>query len=179
MSSEPEAAGDHPLILIGCPYRMTTYRDCDLACVDTSFSVQIQHPRFLECVGAPESARLLGCPPVEWSQVMDHRDAMIAALELQRDAGLMESNLTILNQYVLALLRMPLEVLRAVLGQDEFPTRAVEDAAPVPRVYRVFIQIAAMGLWRPGPVTVHHYVLDVRRGRPVNNSGRVIGICVP
>ena len=26
-------------------------------------------------------------PPVEWSPVMDHRDAMIAALELQRDAG--------------------------------------------------------------------------------------------
>ena len=67
-STEPAAIGDHPLILVGlsgCPYWMTTYRDCDLACVDTSFGVQIYHPRFLECVEAPESARLLGRPPVE------------------------------------------------------------------------------------------------------------------
>ena len=93
--------------------------------------------------------------------MMDRCDAMIAALELQRDAVLMASNLTVLNQYVMALHRMSLEVLQSVLGQDEF--RAVEDAAPVPRVHRASIQTAAMGLWRPpcgpggpGPVTMYH-----------------------
>ena len=54
-------------------------------------------PRFQECVGAPESARLLGRPPAEWLQVMDSRDVLIAAMQLQRDAGLMTSNLTVLN----------------------------------------------------------------------------------
>ena len=67
-SVEPNATGDHPLIstgLTGCPYHMTTYRENDLASVTTSFGVQIHHPLFLECVGAPESARLLGHPPAE------------------------------------------------------------------------------------------------------------------
>ena len=65
---------------------MTAYRENDLASVDTSFGVQIHHPRCLECVGAPGSAWLLGCPPAEWLQVMDRRDALIAALQLQWDA---------------------------------------------------------------------------------------------
>ena len=59
VSTETAATGDHPLILMGlngCPYRLTTYRDSDLICVDISFSVQIHHSRFLECAGAPESA---------------------------------------------------------------------------------------------------------------------------
>ena len=67
-STEPAATSNHPLIstgLTGCPYRMTTYRVADLASVDTSFGVQIHHPRFLECVGAPESARLLGHSPTK------------------------------------------------------------------------------------------------------------------
>ena len=34
-------------------------RHADLASVDTAFGVQIHHPQFVECVGAPESARLL------------------------------------------------------------------------------------------------------------------------
>ena len=48
-------------------------------------------------------------------------------------------------------------------GQDYFPTRAVDDAASVPRIHRAAIHMAAMGLWRPpcgpggpGPDTVHH-----------------------
>ena len=68
---------------------MTTYREHDLASVDTSFGVQIHHPRFLECVGAPGLAQLLGRLPAEWLQVMDRRDALIAAVQLQWDAGLM------------------------------------------------------------------------------------------
>ena len=83
-------------------------------------------------MGAPESAQLLDRPPAEWLQVMDRRDALIAALQLQRDARLMASNLTVLNQYVIALHRMSTEVLQSVFGQEFFPSRAVDDAAPVP-----------------------------------------------
>ena len=97
-------------------------------------------------MGAPESARLLGRPPAEWSQVMGRRHAMIAALELQRETGIMASNLTVLSQYVTALHRMSLEVFQSLLGQEEFPTRAVEDAAPGPRAHRVLVQMAAIRL---------------------------------
>ena len=97
---------------------MTTYRENDLANVDTSSGVQIHHPRFLECVGALESARLLGRPPAEWLQVMDRRDSLIAAVQLQRNAGLISSNLMVLNQYVVALHRMSTEVMQCVYGQE-------------------------------------------------------------
>ena len=90
---------------------MTTYREDDRASVDTSFGVQIHHPRFLECVGAPESARLLDRPPTEWLRAMDRQDTLIAAVQLQRDAGLMASNLTVLNQYVVGLHHMSTEVM--------------------------------------------------------------------
>ena len=125
---------------------MTTYRESDLASVDTSFGVQIHHPRFLECVGAPESARLLGRPPAEWLQVMDRREALIAAVQLQWDAGLMASNLTVLNQYVVALHRMSTEALQCVFGQEYFRLQAVYDAAPVPRVLWASTQMAAIRL---------------------------------
>ena len=104
--TELAAISNHPLIyagLTGCPYHIKTYRKANLANVDTSFGVQIHHPRFLKCVGAPESARLLGRPPAEWLSIMDCRDALCMALQLQRDAGLMSSNLTELRQYAITL----------------------------------------------------------------------------
>ena len=50
---EPGDTGGHPLISTGlpvCPYRMTTYREEDVAHVDPTFGVQIHHPRFLKCM---------------------------------------------------------------------------------------------------------------------------------
>ena len=52
--------GDHLLIsdgLPGCPYRMTSYARADF--VDPAYGLQLHHHRFLEYIGAPESARLL------------------------------------------------------------------------------------------------------------------------
>ena len=74
--------------------------------MDTSFGMQLHHLRFLECIDAPESARLLGRPLAEWLQVMDRQEVLVAAMQLQRDAGLMASNLTVLSQYVTLLRRM-------------------------------------------------------------------------
>ena len=121
---------------------MTTYRENELASVDTYFGVHIHHPQFLECVGAPESARLLGCPPAEWLQVMDRRDTPIDAVQLQRYCS--------------------------VLGQEYFPSRAVDDAVPVPRVLRASTQMAAMGT-RTGTARV---VPDVIRGCPVSSKNQ-------
>ena len=59
----------------------------------------MHHPRLLEWVGAPESARLLSRLPAEWLQVMNRRDTLHAALQLQRDASLMSSNLMVQSHY--------------------------------------------------------------------------------
>ena len=54
--------GDIPLIangLPGYPYRMTSYDRAEVADVDPAYGLQLHHPRFLEYVGTPKSARLL------------------------------------------------------------------------------------------------------------------------
>ena len=45
--------------------------------------------------------------------------------------------------------RMSTEVMQLVFGQGFFPSSAVDDVAPVPRVHRASTQMAAMGLWCP------------------------------
>ena len=111
---------------------MTSYREEDVAEVDPAFGVQLHHPRFIECIGAPESARLLGCPPAECVRTMDKQDIMAVALQLQWDAGLMASNLQVLGQYVTSLNRMSSEVLRLAFGRENFPSDAVDNADQCP-----------------------------------------------
>ena len=82
---------------------MTYCDSMDVADMDPVYGLQLHHPRFLEYVGAPESARLLTRTPGHWVQTMDREDAVAAALQLQHDAGLMTSNLQILGQFVTSL----------------------------------------------------------------------------
>ena len=77
---------------------------------------------------------------------MDRQDILAATFDLQWDAGLMASNLSVLSQYVTSLHRMSTKVLHLVFGQEIFPSQAVDEVAPVPRVQRASIQMAAMGL---------------------------------
>ena len=123
--TEPADTSDHPLIsfgLTGCPYRMTTYREEDMAQMDTAFGMQLQ---------------------------LQLQDVLVAAMQLQQDAALMASNITVLSQYVTSLHRMSTEVMLSVYGREYFPSQSIDDAAPVPRVNRAYTQMAAMGLWRP------------------------------
>ena len=56
----PMDTEESPLIstgLPGCPYRMTSYTGTALADADETYGLQLHHPRFLEFIGAPESAR--------------------------------------------------------------------------------------------------------------------------
>ena len=62
VASKPVATSDQPRITTGlsdCPYRTTTSQEWDMACIDSVLGVQVHHPRFLESVGAPESARMV------------------------------------------------------------------------------------------------------------------------
>ena len=132
--------------------------------MDAAFGMQLHHPIFPECIGAPESARLLGCPPVEWLQVMDRQNVLVAMIQVQRNATLMTLKITV--QYVTSLHQMSTEVMQSVFGREYFPSQSINDAAPVPWVNRAFTQMAAMGLWcppispgGPGLMTAHHNVV--------------------
>ena len=99
-------SGAAPLVLDslpGCQYRMTSYDNTDVTDVDPTYGLQLYHLRFLEYVGAPESAHLLSRPPGYWLHHMDREEAVSAALQLQHDAGLMMTNLQVLDQFVTSL----------------------------------------------------------------------------
>ena len=62
VDTTPMDTEDSPLIntsMPGCPYRMTSYTGTAMVDADTRYGLQLHHPRFLEFIGAPESARLL------------------------------------------------------------------------------------------------------------------------
>ena len=128
--------GDHSFISVGlpgCPYHMSSYDSADVADVDPAYELQLHHPRFLEYVGAPESARLLAQAPGHWIKTMDREVAVTAALQLPHDAGLLTSNLQVLGQFVTSLNRMSSEVMRLAFGTEVFPSVAVDGVSPVPR----------------------------------------------
>ena len=86
----PMETEDSPLIstsMPGCPYIMTSYSGTAMVDADTRYGLQLHHPRFLEFIGAPESARLLNHSPAFWVDRLGQESAMAAAVNLQRDAG--------------------------------------------------------------------------------------------
>ena len=105
----PVAAGEDRLLetgLPGCPYRFLESGELPFTDGNPAYGLQLHHPRFLELVGAPESARLLDCSSSFWVEHLGKEQAMVAAINLQRDAGVMLSNLQILSQFAMAMNRM-------------------------------------------------------------------------
>ena len=120
----PMDTGDSPLVatgLPGCAYRITSYTGPAVADTNPAFGMQLHHPQFLEFIGAPESARLLYRSATFWIQRMGEEDAVAAAMNLQRDSGVMLSNLQILSQFVTSLQRMLTEMLDLGLGHVGIP----------------------------------------------------------
>ena len=134
----------------GCPFRITSY---DLEIDGSDFSpeyiVQLHDPRLLEYVGAPEFARLLSHSPEYWVEHMRREKTLSAALQLQHDAGLILSNVQILQQLVTALHGASANVMGAIRGHQPFPTQAMWHTLPSGRVRRAAHYMTAMGLWRP------------------------------
>ena len=148
----PMETEDSPLISMampGCPYRMTSYTGTALVDADATYGLQLHHPRFLEFIGAPESARLLNHSPSFWVNRLGQECAMAAAVNLQRDAGLMMSNLQILAQFVTSLHSMSSEMLSIGVDHVVFPVEEVEKLSRMPRAQRAAKYMTAMGLWRP------------------------------
>ena len=158
----PIAAGEDRLLetgLPGCLYRYLESAELPFTDGNPAYGLQLHHPRFLELVGAPESARLLDCSPSFWVERLGKEQAM--AINLQRDAGVMLSNLQILSQFAMAMNKMSFSMMALGLGQSLFPKVEVNDLAPAPRAARAASYMSAMGLWHPqtnpgvpGPVPV-------------------------
>ena len=134
----------------GCQFRMTSY-DEELSGPDFSpaYGVQLHDPHLLEYVGAPESARLLTRSPEYWLHHMGREKTLSAALQLQHDAGLILSNVQVLQQLVTALNRTSSDVMRVVHDRRPFPTDAMQQVVPTYRVRLAAYYMTAMGLWRP------------------------------
>ena len=103
LQDKPDS-GASPLVfdgVRGCQYRMTSY-DEESGGPDFTpvYGVQLHDPRLLEYVGAPESARLLSRSPEYWLHHLGHEKTLAAVLQLQHDAGLILSNVQVLQQLV-------------------------------------------------------------------------------
>ena len=132
----PMETEDSPLIstsMPGCPYRMTSYTGTAMVDADTTYGLQLHEPRFLEFIGAPESARLLNHSPSFWVDRLGQKSTMAAAVNLQRDAGFMMSNLQILAQFVMSLHRMSSEMLSIGVDHVVFPVEEVDKLSVMPR----------------------------------------------
>ena len=118
--------------LPGCPYRLSDFGGLPFSDENPAYGLEIHHPRFLEFVGVPESARHLDCSPTFWVDQLGKEQAMVAAINLQRDAGVMLSNLQILSQFATALHRMSFSMMALGIGQSLFPGTEVDDLSPAP-----------------------------------------------
>ena len=132
----------------GCPYRFLESDELPFIDGNPAYGLQLHHPRFLELVGTPESTRLLDRATLYWVEEMGKDRAMVAAATLQRDAGVMLSNLQILSQFAMALNRMSFSMMALGLDRSVFPGAEVEELSPA-RVRRAAPHMSAMGLWRP------------------------------
>ena len=118
--ASPMDTEDSPLVtagLPGCPYRITSYNRPAISDMNPAFGLKLHHPRFLEFIGAPESARLLYRSSTFWVDRIGEEQAMAAAVNLQWDAGIMLSNLQILSQFVTSLHRMSSEMMSIGMGR--------------------------------------------------------------
>ena len=139
----------------GCLFRMTSYdAESDGPNFSPEHGVQLTDPRFLEYVGAPESSRLMSRNPEYWVHHMGVENALSAALQLQHDAGLVFSNVQVLQQLVTSMCRTSSDVLLTVHGRQAFPSSALQQVIPSHRVRRASHYMMAMGLWRPPAKTV-------------------------
>ena len=144
----------------GRAFRHTTYREEDHALPLGGFGVQLNHPQFLEWVGAPDSAKLLEMSPGQWVDPLFRDKAMSAVVQLHRDACLMNTNLKILEQYALSLHSAASKILEKTIGGYPYTVAAVAAGAKGPRARRASVHMEAMGLWRPSLDPVQLETID-------------------
>ena len=121
----------------GCQYRMTSYDEGNGGPdFNPTYGIHLHDPRLMEYVGAPESARWLSRSQEYWLHHMGRKKMLSAALQLQHDAGLILSNIHVIQQFVTSLNRMSSEVRRMAFDREPFPSNVVQNVATAHRVRR-------------------------------------------
>ena len=115
------------------------------------------HPRFVEWIGVPQSAGLLELSGGQWVDKLSRDQAVTAAVHLQRDVGLMQTNVDVLDQYALSLQKAASRIIDHCLGPYEYPVAEIATGALGPRVRRAAIHMESMGSWCPSldPLRLH------------------------
>ena len=129
----------------GCAFRHTTYSVEDHAPPEGGLGVPLNHPRFLEWISPPTSAWLLEMIPGQWCDTLSRDQAMTAAMQLYKDACLMNTNLDIIDQYALALHGRASKILQQTIGGNPYPKAEVAAAAQGPRARRASVHMEALG----------------------------------
>ena len=133
----------------GCAFRNTTYRVSDYAEPVGNYGLPLNHPRFVEWIGVPQSPGLIELNGRQWVNKLSRDQAITAAVHLQRDVRLMQTNVDVLDQYVLSLQKAASRIINNCLGPCVYPAAEIATGALGPRVRRAAIQMEVMGLWRP------------------------------
>ena len=108
-SATPMDTEESPLIstgMPGCPYRMTSYTGQHWRMQTRRMDCSSTTPGSWNVLERRSLQDLLNHSPSFWVNRLGEECAMAAAVNLQRDAGLMMSNLQILAQFVTSLHRM-------------------------------------------------------------------------
>ena len=132
----------------GCTFRNTMYRASDYAAPVVDYGFPLHHPRFVEWIGVPQSARLIEFSSCQWVDKLSWDQAVTAAVHLQRD---------VLDQYALSLQKAASRMIDNCLGPCVYPGAEVVACALGPRIRRAAVQMEGMGLWRPSldPLRLH------------------------
>ena len=136
---------------------VATYRVSDYEEPVGDYGLPLNHPRFVEWIGVPQSAGLIELSGRQWVNKLSRDQAITAAVHLQRDVGLMQTNVDVLDQYVLSLQKAASRIIDNCLGPCLYPAAEIAMGALGPRVRRAAIQMEGMGLWRPSldPLRLH------------------------
>ena len=126
----------------GCAFRCTTYRNSDFVQPSGKYGLPLYHPRFLEWVGPPESARLLDLGPVPGHGSLSRAQSVDVALPIA--PGRVSHGLN--PKYTGPVYTMSSgdgekKLLELTWGRPDFPSAA---AAPLTRVPRVSTHVEAM-----------------------------------
>ena len=100
----------------GCAFRNTSYRSSDYDAPSGEFGLPVHHPQFLEWIGVLQSTCLLEMGAGRWVDHLSRDQVVAAAVQLQRDVGLMQTNLDVLDQYSLALQGTASKLIELCLG---------------------------------------------------------------
>ena len=125
----------------GCAFRNTTFRTSDYAEPVGDYGFPLHHPRFVEWIGVPQSAGLIQFSGSQWVDKLSRDQAVTAAVHLQRDVGLMQTNVDVLDQNALSLQKAASRMIDNCLRPCVYPAAEVATGALGPRVCRAAVQM--------------------------------------